>query len=472
MRRVFFVLVLALAACETTTNNDAIAQIESAILPRFAIEGEAIAASSLAERMEAENVHGVSIAVAIDGKLAWARAYGLADKDAYRPATPETLFQAASLSKPVAAMAALKLVEDGVLDLDSNINKALRSWKLPENAFTAERKVTLRGLLTHTAGTNVSGFPGYASSETVPTALEVLKGEGNTDAIRVSLNPGESWRYSGGGYTILQQVMTDVTEKSFPALMEETVLAPLSMSDSTFEQPLPERFHPRAATGHRARGMRVKGDWHVYPEMAAAGLWTTPSDLVKFFLEIQKSHRGEGAILSQSMARQMLEPGMNSWGLGPVIQGEGKRFGHGGSNAGFRSQFTAFIDGGSGAVVMTNSDNGGRLAFDTLLTIANAYGWVGMELETKRTKALAPEQYEALAGIYVLEDRGSIIVTYVDGKLRTAAGGMSSVPREILAETETKFFYREDGTPVEFVLEDGKATSILIRGTIRGHKTE
>ena len=470
MKRVFFVLLLALVAC--TNDNDPIAQIESAILPRFAIEGETIEAISLAERMKAENVHAITIAVAIDGKLAWARAYGLADKDKNSPATPETLFQAASLSKPVAAMAALKLVENGVLDLDTNVNKDLKGWKLPENAFTAERKVTLRSLLTHTAGTNVSGFPGYAQSETVPTTLEVLKGEGNTDAIRVTENPGEGWRYSGGGYTILQKVMTDVTDKSFPVLMEETVLAPLGMSDSTFEQPLPERFHAQAAAGHRARGRRVEGDWHVYPEMAAAGLWTTPTDLVKFFLEIQESSRGEGKILSQSMAREMLEPGMNNWGLGPVIQGDGKRFGHGGSNAGFRSQFTAFIDGGSGAVVMTNSDSGGRLAFDTLLTIANAYGWAGMELETKRTKALEPAQYEALAGIYELEDLdGAIIISYVNGKLRAARGGLSSVPREILAESETKFFYRDDGTPVEFVLENGETTSILIRGTIRGHKT-
>jgi CubicO group peptidase (beta-lactamase class C family) len=469
MKRVFFVLLLALVAC--TNDNDPIAQIESAILPRFAIEGETIEAISLAERMKAENVHAITIAVAIDGKLAWARAYGLADKDKNSPATPETLFQAASLSKPVAAMAALKLVEDGVLDLDTNVNKDLKGWKLPENAFTAERKVTLRSLLTHTAGTNVSSFPGYAQSETVPTTLEVLKGEGNTDAIRVMENPGEGWRYSGGGYTILQKVMTDVTDKSFPVLMEETVLAPLGMSDSTFEQPLPERFHAQAAAGHRARGRRVEGDWHVYPEMAAAGLWTTPTDLVKFFLEIQESSLGEGKILSQSMAREMLEPGMNNWGLGPVIQGDGKRFGHGGSNAGFRSQFTAFIDGGSGAVVMTNSDSGGRLAFDTLLTIANAYGWAGMELETKRTKALEPAQYEALAGIYELEELDGAIISYVNGKLRAARGGLSSVPREILAESETKFFYRDDGTPVEFVLENGEATSILIRDTIRGHKT-
>ena len=473
MKRVLFVLLLALTACQPTTDNDPIVQIESAILPRFTIEGEAIETSSLAERMKAENVHGVTIAVAIDGKLAWARAYGLADKDKNLPATPETMFQAASLSKPVAAMAALKLVENGVLDLDTNVNKALTSWKVPENAFTSERKVTLRGLLTHSAGTNVSGFPGYAPSETVPTTLEVLKGEGNTDAIRVSENPGETWRYSGGGYTVLQQVMTDATEKSFPVLMEEMVLAPLAMSHSTFEQPLPERFHAQAATGHRARGMRVEGDWHVYPEMAARGLWTTPSDLVKFFLEIQKSYRGEGQILSRAMAREMLEPGMNNWGLGPVIQGNGKRFGHGGSNAGFRSQFTAFIDGGSGAVVMTNSDNGGRLAFDTLLTIANAYGWVGMELETKRTKALEPAQYEALEGVYELEEMGgSMIISYVDGTLRAAPGGMTSVPREILAESETKFFYRRDGSPIEFVLEDGEATGILIRGTIRGHKTK
>jgi CubicO group peptidase (beta-lactamase class C family) len=344
--------------------------------------GEPIQADVLTEQMEQYKVPGVSIAVINHGDIEWAQGYGMADVEEQRPVTTETLFQAASISKPVVAMAALSLVEQGMLGLDEDVNGKLISWQVPENEFTTKNKVTLRRLLNHSAGTTVWGFPGYTSSETVPTAVGVLNGQGNTDPILVYKEPGESWQYSGGGYTIVQLLLSDVAGKPFPMIMSEMVLQPIGMNTSTYEQPLPGRWHIHAASGYQENGSKVKGNWHTYPEMAAAGLWTTPTDLARFAIEIQRAYAGEEEIiLTQTMMRQMLTSGMNSHGLGPVISEDGLRFGHGGANEGFRCEFMAFIEGGNGVIVMTNSDNGGALARDIILSIAEVYGWSGFTLE-------------------------------------------------------------------------------------------
>ena len=468
MSRSLVALLAAVTGCSTDMPVDGrIANIESAIIPALVIRGEPIPTSTLADRMEELNVPGVSVAVINNGEIEWAKGYGLADKVREIPVTTGTLFQAASISKPVAAMAALKFVEDGLLDLDQNVNEKLTGWQIPNNEFTTERKVTLRGLLNHTAGTTVWGFPGYERGGDIPSTVGVLDGEGNTDAIRVWKEPGESWRYSGGGYTVMQLMLSDVAGKPFPQLMAETVLEPLGMSGSTYEQPLPENRHAQAATAYAGDGTPIERDWHVYPEMAAAGLWTTPTDLAKYVLEVQRAYAGEGLVLSQDMTRQMLQPGMNDHGLGPSISGD--RFGHGGSNAGFRCRLTAFIEGGRGAVVMTNSDNGSRIAREILITIFDEYGWEGFEPEEKVVITLEPAQYEALAGTYRLEEIEELVeITHADGKLMVVSPG-SGEAQELLAESDTEFFLPEDGTPVRFIIEGGTVTGVVVAG-IRGEK--
>ena len=345
---------LAVGACQGSDPavhlvepNDRIERIEAAISPTFTIRGEALEAPSLAERMAELGVPGVSIAVLNESRVEWTRGYGMADTATGRPVTPETLFQAASISKPVAAFAALRLVQDQVLDLDENVNAYLERWTLPDNEFTATEKVTLRRLLNHTAGTTVWGFPGYATRPDVPSTVDVLDGNGNTDPIRVYKTPGESGRYSGGGYTIMQLVVMDATQTSFPQLMWDAVLEPAGMTRSTYEQPLPEARAHEAATGYRADGTPVEESWHTYPEMAAAGLWTTPSDLARYVLAVQATVAEDpNALLSPTLASEMLTAGLNGHGLGPVVEGDGTRFGHGGANEGFRASFTAFITEG------------------------------------------------------------------------------------------------------------------------------
>ena len=234
--------------------DDRMAQVENGLRPPVLLEGDKT--WSIAERMRFYHVEGVSIAVIRDSKIEWAKGYGMADAEAKQSVTTTTLFQAGSISKPVAAMGALVLVQDGKLTLDGDINQFLKSWKVPANAHTGKAPVTLERLLSHTAGLTVHGFPGYAAGEAVPTVPQVLDGAApaNTAPVRVDLDPGTQYRYSGGGYTIAQLAMTDVTGQPFPALMQRLVLGPLGMKASTYDQPLPAARLPEAAAGYDAEG--------------------------------------------------------------------------------------------------------------------------------------------------------------------------------------------------------------------------
>jgi len=278
---------LELVAEPSVAPDPRIAQVENGLLPRFVERSRAGQPIGLLERMAELGIPGLSVAV-IDGReLAWARGYGVLDLESKREVTPESLFLAGSISKPVAATAALRLVQEGKLTLDGDVNRWLRSWRLPSSAAFGDEVVTLRRLLTHTAGLTVHGFPGYARTE-IPTVPQVLDGEApaNTAAVRVDLTPGTEWRYSGGGYTVMQLLLADVSGRPFEELVADSVLGPFGMASSTYQNPLPADFHQLAATGHHPGQRPVAGGWHVYPEMAAAGLWTTASDLARFAIGI------------------------------------------------------------------------------------------------------------------------------------------------------------------------------------------
>src|SRR6266404_7901750 len=269
---------------------------------------ESSAQLNVQKLMEAYNVPGLSLAIIDNFKLASAQAFGVSEAGGTTPVNNRTLFQAGSISKPVAAVGALSLVEQGKLSLDDDVNQKLRSWKVPENEFTKEQKVTLRRLASHSAGLTVHGFPGYDVDEKVPTLLQIFNGEkpANTAAIRVDFVPGSDERYSGGGVTIEQQLMIDASGKQFPALMKETVLDKIGMNDSSYDQPLPPARAAITAGGAYGDGKPVHGKWHLYPEMAAAGLWTTPTDLAKFAIEIALSKQGKSnKVLTQKTTQEM-----------------------------------------------------------------------------------------------------------------------------------------------------------------------
>lgn len=386
--------------------------------------------------------------------------------------TEHTRFQAASISKPVAAMGALRLVGEGRLALDEEVNAKLTSWKLPDNQLTAREKVTLRRILGHTAGLAVRGFRGYASAEAVPSLVQVLDGvkPANSGAVRVEVLPGSQWRYSGGGYTVLQQMILDAAGLPFPEFMWKMVLKPIGMKESTYEQPLSGPL-PRSAAAHDLKGSPIPGRAHTYPEMAAAGLWTTPSDLARFAIEVRRALAGESKVLSQAMAREMLTPGKGDWGLGLSITGAGrdKRFGHDGSNAGFKCQMLAYVESGQGAVVMTNGDGGGRLAAEIMRTLAAEYNWPGYPgPKVKRLAMVAPSVLESYAGRYELRPGRALSLSVTSGKLfRTDTGEAI----ELLPESETKFFELTDETEIEFLQDaDGKVTALLLNGQLKARR--
>jgi CubicO group peptidase (beta-lactamase class C family) len=380
-----------------------------------------VAGASLEERMAALDVPAVSIAVIQDFEIAWAKAYGVADPATGRVADTDTLFQAASISKPVTATAVHRLVESGTLDLDTPVNTYLESWKLPGNELTSATPVTLRMLLSHTGGTTVSGFPGYEPTDAIPTLQQVLDGSrpANTPPIRVDIPPGETFRYSGGGTTIVQQILIDVVGKPFPELMQEMVLAPAGMTNSAFDQPLAADRAENAATAHR--GGDGSGDTsHVYPELAAAGLWTTPTDLSRFAIAIQRSVRGdEGALLGRKTALEMLTPVKDYAALGffKVEGRDGAYYGHGGGNYGFRCQLIFHPDDGYGAVVMTNGSGGDELYDEVLNAIARVYGWQGYLPEEIHPIELGEDELENFTGRYRIGPDRVAVLSAGDGVL-------------------------------------------------------
>jgi CubicO group peptidase (beta-lactamase class C family) len=338
--------------------------------------------------MEKHKVPGISIAFINNYRIEWDKGYGVVEAGRDEPVTTKTLFQPGSIGKPLTALTALHFVEAGLLDLDADVNDYLVSWKLPENEFTVKEKVTLRRLLSHSGGVTVSGFRGYAEGEEIPSLQQILDGKepANNSPIRVDIVPGTEWRYSGGGYMVVQQLLEDVMGRSFPEIMREIVLEPVGMTSSVYSLPLPEELHSMAATAHDASGQPSStGKWHELACMGAGGgMWTTSSDLALFAIDIMLSINGKSnRVLSQDMANQMLTPQMNlkdqmHMGLGFLVQDEGRDliFGHNGSNEpGFRSLLLALPERGQGVVIMTNGANGEILALDIASEIIEEYDW-------------------------------------------------------------------------------------------------
>lgn len=336
----------------------------------------------LTEAMERLSVPGVGIALVSGGEIAAVKSLGVGDHtDAI---ARRTLFQAGSVSKPVAALVALRLVASGDMELDADISDALASWRIPEVGGWRAR-LTLRQLLSHTAGLTVHGFAGYPPGMPVPTLQQVLSGSppANSAPVVVRILPGSCFSYSGGGYCVVQQLLEDRTGEPFPRLARRLVLDPLGMEDSGFEQPLPEARHGQAASGHRTAGVAVEGRWHIYPEMAAAGLWTTPSDLARFTVAIQHAKaRQPDSILPGELIDEMLtaQAANVPYGLGLQLQDRGghPRFYHSGDDEGFVATMMGYVDRGEGVAVMANSDRGGDVISAVVSSLARAMGWPGL----------------------------------------------------------------------------------------------
>ena len=434
----------------------------------------------LTQVMKRYQVPGVSLAVIHEYSVAWSAAYGVLQAGQAAPARPDTLFQACSISKAVTAVAVLRLVQAGTLDLDTDVNQYLRTWKVPANE-TWQPTVTIRQLLSHTAGINVPWFYGYHREQEVPSLEQILAGErpANSPGIRVSLLPGTRFRYSGGGYCILQQMLCDVRQQRFPDLMRDLVLQPAGMTNSTYEQPLPATHWSNACSGHRASGKPLAGGWHIMPEMAVAGLWTTATELARFSLELQSAYAGRtGQLLSTEMVHLFLSPQVRRepsgfMGLGVWLDGDRDhaRFGHPGDNEGFACYWTAWRQGGMGAVIMTNSDAGGELIADVLETIEQAYEWPkGEDLPVAPSPVRAP--MINCTGTYQSESGTLCTISQVGNRLSLQLEGQN--PGPLTAVTETVYLLQPlDGEIVFLTDPEGMIHRLLLRqdgSELQAHK--
>ncbi|MBI9015375.1 MAG: serine hydrolase [Clostridiales bacterium] len=335
---------------------------------------------SLEQMMKETNTTALTVAVIEECELKWCKGYGITDKVSNNKVNTKTLFQAASISKAITALAVMTLVEDKKLDLDTDVNEYLTSWKLPQNDYTKYAPVTLRNLLSHTAGINVSGFLGYNMTDCIPSIIEVLNGSPNSNSmkVKVDIKPNTQYLYSGGGISIVQQVLVDQMNLPFEELMKLLVLTPLDMESSFFQcTPLSETKN--IAVGHDVNGKQLPGKYHVYPEMAAAGLWTTIEDLAKYVVEVQKSLKNKSnKILSKRFMELMVTPVLNgeyNLGLTNFKVIDEVLVGHTGSNVGYKSSMMFHKDDGYGLVVMTNSDLGGKIKMPLLRSVAAANNW-------------------------------------------------------------------------------------------------
>jgi len=455
-----------------------IQRVLSGLRPAIAIKGQPPERWTLADGLAQSNVPGISIAVIDNGQIARARGFGVKQAGSTDPVTTSTLFQAQSISKAVAATATLVLVNSGRLSLEESPNVYLKSWKVPYNEYQAQEKVTLRRILSHSSGLNVGSFSGYRAGEPLPSLLQILDGgkPANNPPIRVDFVPGSKSRYSGGGAEVMQQLLLDVTAQPFPELMKRLVLAPAGMTLSTYEQPLPETRWAEAARGHVGDGAVINGNWLIQPQMAAGGLWTTPTDLAKWALQITRAWKGDqNQLFSKRIAADMLTVQKAPYGLGVEVQGAGSslEFSHGGSNLGFRALLVMFPAVGKGAVIMANGDRADWVISNLIRSIASEYHWPALTQTEREAVALSAAQLDALVGIYSLPpgpsgEQVTYEITRSGNRLFAEFKGLGSYPQYELFPSSATSFFSTIGLDVNFSLDtSGRATSLKM-GEIPG----
>ncbi len=423
------------------------------------------------DRLAHYDCPGASVAVIEDGALAWASGFGRLEEGGAAEVDAETLFSGASISKPITALMALRLVERGRLSLDANVNQHLQRWQLPENACTRENPVTLRWLLSHMAGTTVHGFGGFPPGVPLPTALDVLEGRppAVTPPVRVDKRPGESVRYSGGGTTLVQVLLEDVSGQDFEALARELIFEPLEMTRTTFVNPLPEALRSNAAVGHEG-GAAIPGKWVCVPQLAAGGVWTTASDFARFMIGCRDAWMGKGgALIGRGLAQEMMTSQGGIFGLGWEVMGEGarKRFSHGGSNAGYQCEAMGLLESGNGAVVMTNAESGLIFYWEVFAAVAKVHGFEHFMPKARDVDPIRPEEFERYVGVYDIVsgvEMPELQVWEEGGQLFTHIPGMRGGANATFRDRNGRLFNRTRPSETEVIYgPDGKAAELSLR---------
>jgi CubicO group peptidase (beta-lactamase class C family) len=486
--------VLAISPSKALTDGDEarIRVFETSLRPAVSVEGGPEQRWTLAERMAHWKVPGLSIAVIRKGELAWARGYGVLQAGGAEKVDTETVFSVGSVSKVGAAATTLRLVDAGRLDLDRDVNAYLTRWKIPSNPYTAARPVTLRGIMSHTAGLSVHGFADFQPDETLPSTTDVLSGRppAKNKPVEVTCAPGARYRYSGGGTMVEQLIVEETTGVDFPTAAQRLVLEPLGMTRSTYRNPLPPSHGDIAkAHGPDGRPRALPRSYESMPETAASGLWTTPSDYARLVIALIRSYRGESdAFLSGPLARQMMsevDPG--DFGLGPELSGQGpdRRFSHGGANDSYMAWIEGHLATGDGLVIFTNGANGTELYTEARRAAALAEGWSdGLDDHVHvPAVALTKEELDERVGVYAVQESFTMsgtrygsdeeppfrIVRRDDALYRLRRRGDGEpIP---LTPMDTMHFIDDSGKVVEFVRNPAGVIDGLLFVGARGEKS-
>lgn len=463
------ILCLFLSACShgsevsvsqitDTAKSQAQLAVESGLLQAVNFADEPLHQFHVLERMKEFNVPGFSFALISDGEIEWTGYYGVKDANTGTPVDHETLFQAASIAKPVTAFAIGRMHDAGLFELDAPVEQYLTDFVLPgQQMWTSS--VTLRNILAHTSGISGGGYPGYEQGVELPTELQILTGmsPANTQAIRLENEPNTTIAYSGGGYTLIEHMLQARLESDFADIMQEWVFEPLDLSASSFLQPLPQTAHEKVAKAHELDGAVVDGGWNNYPERAAAGLWTTADDLARFAIEVRNAYLGDSELLSQATAHEMLSSQIDDAAVGFLVRGEGDSFTfrHAGSNRGYFGYFVMHLNSGDGAVYLSNSNNGSTLGAEMLRAASRHYGWAEMQTELYTRIELDSESLEILAGTYEMNTGWQVRVTYLAGNNQIALVFPNDDIYPLVPIGAGRFIYQRDGTQARFEIQEG-----------------
>lgn len=460
-------LTITTCAQTGTSPEERLAAVDSHLTRYVILKSSDHPHLQLISQMESMHVPAVSMAAIREGQIDWAQAYGVTALGSQQ-ATTRTLFSAASISKPITAVGVLKLVEAGKVNLDTDVNRYLKRWKIPDSAFTSKNKVTVRELLNHTSGIGTHNGDLYDPGQPIPTLVQQLKGEkpAKNPPVQVEAVPGTKWTYSNGGYLVLSLLVEDVTGETFAHYMKHAVLDPIGMKDSSFEAPLPPLWASRAATAYWEDGKSaIPPEKFVAPNLAAGGLWTTPTDLAKFLIEIQREYEGSShKVLHQQTVQMMAKPGLGEWGLGFKVGGSPANpiLSHEGSGV-FQDQMLLYLHG-NGFVVMTSGGGGGALAEELLRSAGTVYDFPDFRPLKRTAVEVSPEILSRYPGTY------AFVKVAMDGKRLTAEIPEGTRPQPLYAESPVRFFVLDGPQELQFDVE-GHTVSKVEFITPMGHHT-
>jgi len=438
IRLLLVLSVITIYSCYNSTDSK-ISMVENGLLPGISFSGVEQQGYNILERMHHYNVPAISIAVIDDGKIVWSKAFGNKEVGTDKKISEESIFQMGSVGKMIAAVTILSLVNKDILNLDEDVNEYLKSWKIPGYEIDKEAKITLRQLLSHTAG--VSGRDSCPFRHELP--LPTLTGYLKSKNVKIIRKPGEEFYYSGTGYVIVEQIIEDVTGKEYKEVAKEEVLKPLGMRNTYFQNILPDTLLKRAAFSHHEDGTLYNEKYPIHPCYAPGTCnWSTAEDLAKLFIELQKSYYGKSnKILPQSLTKVMMTNKSLQYGLGiKLINNNSNTFiGHSGDFYGFHACLFGYLESNKGIVVMTNGDNGVLLYNEIIRSVANNYNWPGCKQEIVSNPVVDKHDLKKLCGFYYLPERLNVLNIY-ERNNKLYCDVLGETGNELLQISSNKFY--------------------------------